>query len=96
MDNEYYGVLVTVCICDRDGAIYDDLGYLFDRDHMSYDEALSCYSSINHTPEQERELYLYLSKWIKEDEGLYLVYEVIDDFGTSDPIEMFPLGTYVQ
>ena len=94
MDNDFT-VLVTIAVCDNEGSIYWDRGYLFEKDFADYDDALRCYGSINHTLEQERELYLYLSKWIKEDEGLYLVYEVIDGFGTSDPIEMVPLGTWV-
>lgn len=54
MKDEFYGVLVCVSICDTEGAIIDDLGELFSRDYLTYEEAKRCYHSISITNQQER------------------------------------------
>lgn len=84
MKYESYGVLVTVCVCDSNGSIYDDLCVLFERDGFSnYEDALRCYHSINLTTNQQVILWLYLRNRIAEDEGMYLCYEIIDAFGND-------------
>lgn len=81
----YYGVLVTVCVCDNNGAIYDDLCTLFERDGFSrYEDALRCYHSINLTTDQQVVLWLYLRNRIAADEGMYLSYEIVDIDGNSE------------
>ena len=85
MEDEFYGVLVTVCVCDNNGAIYDDLCTLFERDGFSrYEDALRCYHSINLTTDQQVVLWLYLRNRIAEDEGMYLSYEIVDQDGYSE------------
>ena len=85
MKDEYYGVLISVSVCESDGGIYDDLGYLFEKDRFpTYEEAKRCYDSFNLTYQQEKELWLYLQKWIKPNDGLYLTYEIVDADGNSE------------
>ena len=90
--DDYFGVLVAVSITDSEGAIMDDLGYLFEVDRIGHDEAMRHYRSLNHTIWQHNELWLYLRKWIDKDQGLMLTYEVIDADGNYDQLEMYTLG----
>lgn len=85
LGDEWWGVLVSVAVCDSDGGIIGDLGYLYERDYITdYNEALRCYHSLNLTLAQENELWLYLHKWINADEGLVLTYELIDSEGNNN------------
>lgn len=85
LGNEWWGVLVSVSVCDSEGGIFDDLGYLYDRDYITdYNEVRRCYDSLNLTHAQEKELWLYLSKWIDRGQGLYLTYEIIDSKGNNN------------
>lgn len=92
---ELYCVLVSVCICDDRGNTYDDLGYLFERKHMSFEEADRCYFSVGLTDQQERELWMYLHKHVGPNNGLYLTYELLDDnYETCEYHEANPLGCW--
>lgn len=85
LNNEWWGVLVSVSVCTPNGDIFDDLGYLYERDYITdYNEVRRCYDSFNLTLAQERELWLYLSNWIDMGQGLYLTYEIIDSDGNSE------------
>lgn len=93
LGERYYGVLVSVSVCDSSGSIYRDLGYLYDKDHITdYGEARRIYNNLNLTIPQKQELQLYLSKWIEEDEGLYLSYEIIDNDGYVEASDLESLN----
>lgn len=95
MNDELFCVLVTISICDDNGCIYDDLGYLFERKHMSFEEADRCYFSVGLTDQQERELWMYLHKHVGLGCGLYLTYELItDDYEFCEYYEACSLGTW--
>lgn len=91
MDNEWL-VLVTVAECDPDGFITYDCGTLFEKWFADEDDATRCYQSINLSASQEHELWLYLSKWIPDNWGLYLMYEILYEGEIADAVEMFHLG----
>lgn len=86
---EYWGVLVSVSVCNNEGVIIDDLGYLFDVDGITdLDAAYRVYHSINFTVSQKHAMWLYLRNWIGEDEGLYITYEIIDNNGDFEALEL--------
>lgn len=93
MTNEYWGVLVSVSICNEEGAITGDLGYLFDVDQITdLEKAYGIYHGIDLAPDQKRAMWLYLRKWIGENEGLYISYEIIDSDGVCEALELDYIG----
>lgn len=91
MENEWL-VLVTVAQCDNDGYIHYDCGYLFEKWFADECDADRCYQSINLSISQEHELWLYLSNWIPNGYGLYLMYEILYEGEIAEATEMYPLG----
>ena len=91
MENEWL-VLATVAECDPSGCITYDCGYIFERWFAGEEDAMRCYQSIGLSTSQERELWLYLSKWIPDGWGLYLMYEILYEGEMEHAIEMLHLG----
>lgn len=85
-----YWLLISACVCDKDGAVYRDMALpLLSIDCKTHEEAVRLYSTA--TIGNESAMVLYLSKFIEPDDGIYIYYEVMDEDGVSDPFECIPL-----
>lgn len=93
-DDVLYGVLVTVAVCDDNGNMTRDFGYLYDSGYVynTCEEALRSYQMVGLTFQQEKVLWSYLRKWIGDNEGLYLMYEVTTSDDGTECGEYIPIG----